>query len=145
MLILAAPVDEGMKSWMQAPIPDLEIAHEEVFTWNIENYRSLNFRERGPRFECGGHPWYGYTVQKNWSGARRSLLTEDVGEYCYFLEGTTSIMSPCTWSKATKKMRRCQTAGMPASSSLWSCGTRTIHRYTNHSVRCWIDAELGGG
>lgn len=72
MLTLAAPVDEGMKTWIQAPLPDLEIAYEEVFTWNIENYRSLSFRERGPKFECGGYPWYGHTVQKNRSGARQS-------------------------------------------------------------------------
>ena len=52
-------VDEAMKARTQIPVPDLEIAYEAVHTWHIENYRGLSNRERGPKFECGGHPWYG--------------------------------------------------------------------------------------
>lgn len=48
-----------MRSRIQPPVPDLEIVHEEVHTWHIENYRALANRERGPKFDCGGNPWYG--------------------------------------------------------------------------------------
>ncbi|KAL8822613.1 MAG: hypothetical protein Q9191_006654, partial [Dirinaria sp. TL-2023a] len=48
---------EAMRARTQVPIPDLEIAHEAVHTWHIENYRGLSNRERGPKFDCGGHPW----------------------------------------------------------------------------------------
>ena len=56
-----------MKARIQTPIPDLEIEHEAVFTWNIDNYRSLSHRERGPRFECGGQPWYDAMDKKIYS------------------------------------------------------------------------------
>ena len=50
-------VDEAMKSRVLVPLPDLEIESEAVNTWNIEGYRSLNKKEHGPIFQCGGHPW----------------------------------------------------------------------------------------
>ena len=46
-----------MKVRCHALLPDLEIASEAVHTWNIEGYRSLQKRERGPKFDCGGSPW----------------------------------------------------------------------------------------
>ena len=40
------------------PIPaDLEVEAEAHHTWDIENWKSLNRREHGPTFECGGYPW----------------------------------------------------------------------------------------
>lgn len=51
-------LDEAMKARVLQKLPDLEINSEAVHTWNIENYRSLSKKERGPTFECGGHPWY---------------------------------------------------------------------------------------
>ena len=47
-----------MKTRFLPELADLEIADEAISTWNIENYRSLQQKERGPKFECGGHPWY---------------------------------------------------------------------------------------
>ena len=47
-----------MKTRVLPELPDLEIADEAISTWNIEDYRSLQQKERGPIFECGGHPWY---------------------------------------------------------------------------------------
>ena len=46
-----------MKARLLPEIPDLEIEAEAVHTWSIENYRSLARKERGPIFQCGGHPW----------------------------------------------------------------------------------------
>ena len=51
-------LDDAMKSRVLPKIPDLEIESEAVHTWNIENYRHLSKKERGPKFDCGGHPWY---------------------------------------------------------------------------------------
>lgn len=50
-------LDEAMKPRVLPKIPDLEIESEAVHTWNIENYRHLSKKERGPKFDCGGHPW----------------------------------------------------------------------------------------
>lgn len=46
-----------MKEKYLPQLPDLETADEGVSTWNIENYPQLRQKERGPIFECGGHPW----------------------------------------------------------------------------------------
>ncbi|KAL8923049.1 MAG: hypothetical protein Q9172_003295 [Xanthocarpia lactea] len=54
--VLASDYD-AMKARILPPVPDLEIQTETVFTWEIENYRSLTRKERSPKFECGGHPW----------------------------------------------------------------------------------------
>lgn len=65
MLDLIRPVrcltdilDEAMKARVLVKLPDLEIESEAIHTWNIENYRGLSKKERGPKFDCGGHPWY---------------------------------------------------------------------------------------
>ena len=46
-----------MKKKYLPQLPDLETADEAVSTWPIENYPQLGQKERGPIFECGGHPW----------------------------------------------------------------------------------------
>lgn len=51
-------LDDAMKARLLPKSPDLESESEAVHTWHIENYRSLSKKERGPKFECGGHPWY---------------------------------------------------------------------------------------
>ncbi|KAL9102026.1 MAG: hypothetical protein Q9163_002781 [Psora crenata] len=48
---------ETMKTRFLPKLPDLETADEAISTWNIERYRSLHQKERGPLFECGGHSW----------------------------------------------------------------------------------------
>ena len=53
-----ADTDDAMRARTMIPMPELEIAYEGQNTWNIENYRSLSKKERGPTFEVGGHPWY---------------------------------------------------------------------------------------
>jgi ubiquitin carboxyl-terminal hydrolase 7 len=50
-------LDEFMKARVLPKIPDLEVDSEAVHTWDIENYRHLSKKERGPKFDCGGHPW----------------------------------------------------------------------------------------
>lgn len=47
-----------MKPKVLPEILDLEIETEAVSTWSIDNWRALKQKERGPNFECGGHPWY---------------------------------------------------------------------------------------
>lgn len=47
-----------MKSRVLPLLPDLEVESEAVHTWELENWRNLPRRARGPIFECGGHPWY---------------------------------------------------------------------------------------
>ncbi|KAL8738063.1 MAG: hypothetical protein Q9181_001087 [Wetmoreana brouardii] len=48
---------EGMKERHLPTLPDLEVLHENINTWHIEDYRRLPKKARGPKFECGGHPW----------------------------------------------------------------------------------------
>ena len=38
-------------------MPDYETEAEAIFTWDIENWRSLPKRSHSPVFECAGHPW----------------------------------------------------------------------------------------
>ncbi|KAI4116187.1 MAG: hypothetical protein LQ345_003350 [Seirophora villosa] len=47
----------GMRERVLPKLPDLEPEFETTYTWHIENYRNLTRKERGPKFECGGHPW----------------------------------------------------------------------------------------
>ena len=46
-----------MKARVLPEIPDLETDSETLHTWHIEDWRSLEKKARGPKFECGGHPW----------------------------------------------------------------------------------------
>ncbi|KAL8929473.1 MAG: hypothetical protein Q9208_001142 [Pyrenodesmia sp. 3 TL-2023] len=48
---------DGMRERILPKLPDLEPEFEAINTWRIENYRSMTRKERGPKFECGGHPW----------------------------------------------------------------------------------------
>ena len=50
--------DEAMKEQVLPLLPDLEPEFEATSTWHIENYRSMTRKERGPKFQCGDHPWY---------------------------------------------------------------------------------------
>lgn len=60
--------DTAMKARILPQLPDLEIEAEAVHTWNIENYRSLGRKARGPVFQCGGHPWC-VTLRGPWHDA----------------------------------------------------------------------------
>ena len=51
-------VDGAMKARFLPEIQDLETNSETVHTWEIEGWRNLPRKARGPIFECGGHPWY---------------------------------------------------------------------------------------
>ncbi|KAL9592959.1 MAG: hypothetical protein Q9179_006218 [Wetmoreana sp. 5 TL-2023] len=48
---------DAMKERHLPMLPDLEVLHETINTWHIEDYRKLPKKARGPKFECGGHPW----------------------------------------------------------------------------------------
>ncbi|KAL8837295.1 MAG: hypothetical protein Q9170_002590 [Blastenia crenularia] len=48
---------DAMRERVLPMLPDLESEFEATHTWHIENYRNMPRRERGPKFECGGHPW----------------------------------------------------------------------------------------
>lgn len=50
--------DDAMKPRVLPLLPDLETESETVHTWEIEDWRNLPKKARGPIFECGGHPWY---------------------------------------------------------------------------------------
>ena len=56
--------DEAMKAKVLPPIADLEIETEAVSTWSIDDWRALKQKERGPIFQCGGHPWYVGTIRE---------------------------------------------------------------------------------
>ncbi|KAL8868468.1 MAG: hypothetical protein Q9174_004972, partial [Haloplaca sp. 1 TL-2023] len=48
---------DAMREQLLPLMPDLDVLYEATSTWNVEGYRNLPRRARGPRFECGGHPW----------------------------------------------------------------------------------------
>lgn len=67
-----------MKARFLPKIPDIDIESEAVQTWNIENYRNLSKKERGPNFDCGGHPWYVHERLSPWAALNiwyRHVLT----------------------------------------------------------------------
>ena len=97
-----------MRARIQIPIPDLEIATEVEHTWTVENWRSLSKKERGPKFECGGHPW---SVPPTIL-CHRDAFDGLIGEYCFSPLETMSIMHRYILSKATRKMRKLPKAGM---------------------------------
>ena len=55
-----------MKARFLPQIQDLETDSETVHTWEIEGWRNLPRKARGPIFECGGHPWYVGSLARNW-------------------------------------------------------------------------------
>ena len=121
---------EAMKTRYLVKLPDLDVESEAIHTWNIEDYRSLSKKERGPNFDCGGHPWYvipgrlGPTVEL--SGLIPIGIDKPSGEYCSFHTETTPTLRPCTLSKGMMILIRPRKAGMPVFSSRWFYGTRTI-------------------
>ena len=48
---------EAMKNIVLVDQPDLETEDETYHTWHIEKWRTLQRREHGPTFQCGGFPW----------------------------------------------------------------------------------------
>lgn len=48
---------EAMRDRFLPALPDYETEAEAVFTWDIQNWRSLPRRTHGPVFHCAGHPW----------------------------------------------------------------------------------------
>jgi len=58
MLTMNPLADDAMKPRVLPLLPDLEAESETVHTWEIESWRNLCKKARGPIFECGGHPWY---------------------------------------------------------------------------------------
>lgn len=42
---------------LQPLIENPKILSDTVFTWKIENWRSLGKKEHGPIFKAGGFPW----------------------------------------------------------------------------------------
>ena len=49
--------DEAMKLRVLPKDTDLETDSEAVHTWVIDDWRHLEKKQRGPKFECGKHPW----------------------------------------------------------------------------------------
>ena len=93
-------LDDAMKAKVLHKLPDLEIESEAVHTWNVENYRNLERKERGPIFECGGHPWYVSLVSTSGISNRRSQsVNSSLGEFYYFHMGITQTMRLYTSNK----------------------------------------------
>lgn len=121
-------LDDAMKPRVLPKIPDLEIDSEAVHTWNIENYRHLSKKERGPKFDCGGHPWY-VTVNSCLSPLRKQANIP-IGKFFFFPLVITPILHPFTWSKDTMRTTSQRKAGMHVPSSRWFYGIRRTPRFT---------------
>lgn len=116
---------------------DLETDSEAVHTWVIDDWRHLEKKTRGPKFECGGHPW---CVRSNLALLSSELGGKDIdsrlGEYSYSHLETTSTSRPSTSNRAmTRGARNRLTAGTLVYNSAWFCGISTTHRYTLCTVR----------
>ena len=48
---------EALKKRFFVDVADHEVEYEASHTWKIENWKSLERKERGPVFSCGPHPW----------------------------------------------------------------------------------------
>ncbi|KJY02284.1 ubiquitin carboxyl-terminal hydrolase like protein [Zymoseptoria brevis] len=48
---------EAMRDRYMPRQPEHEIEAEEIYTWDIQDWRSLPKRTHSPTFTCGGHPW----------------------------------------------------------------------------------------
>lgn len=119
-------------------LPDLEVLYEATNTWHIENYRHLPKKARGPKFECGGHPWYGGGIT-----LETTAMSTDEGAGGYFSSpsATMSTLPLFTSSRDMTTMISLRMTGMRACNSPWSCGARTTHRYTQPKVRCQSFSE----
>lgn len=50
--------DEAMKELVLPPlVEEPRILEDVINTWEVEGWRTLNKKERGPVFEAGGYPW----------------------------------------------------------------------------------------
>lgn len=123
-----------MKARILPLLPDLEPESESIYTWDIENYRSLTRKERSPKFVCAGHPWY---VGRQWpEGAHPERHPADsiAGGYCSSRSVIMSIMPLYTLSRRMKRRTNRQITGMPVHSSPCACGTRTTLQSTCATV-----------
>lgn len=132
-----------MKARILPLLPDLEPESESIYTWDIENYRSLTRRERSPKFECGGHPWYVANQSPESAHAKRHSAESVAGGYCSSPSATMSITPPYILSRRMKRRTSRQITGTPVHSSPCACGTRTNLQSTCATVSpCPIQGEL---
>ena len=127
-----------MRDHALTPIPELEIESETVHTWEIWDWRDLPRKARGPKFECGGHPWYApeATLPVLLSKVPKEISDCPVGECSCFPMATTLTMHPFILSKGTKRgIGSLQMAGMPVHNLRSFYGTRTILLFTLYTVR----------
>lgn len=96
-------------------LPDLEVLHEATDTWHIENYRHLPKKARGPKFECGGHPWYGEGMTLE---ASAMSTDKGAGGYSSSLSATMSTSPLFTSNKDMTTTISLRMTGMRACSSL---------------------------
>lgn len=66
-----------MKARILPELPDQETESEAVFTWRIEGWRNMAKKERGPTFQCGGHPWWASQLLGLVMKATTSLYADD--------------------------------------------------------------------
>lgn len=58
MVAILTNIDERMKEHIFPPlVEEPEIIEDVHHTWEIEGWRQLGKKERGPIFMAGGYPW----------------------------------------------------------------------------------------
>lgn len=50
-------IDAAMMARILPKDPELETLDETHHTWHVKNWRTLDRKEHGPAFQCGGSPW----------------------------------------------------------------------------------------
>lgn len=50
-------IDAAMMARILPKDPELETLDETYHTWHIKSWRTMNEKEHGPAFQCGGSPW----------------------------------------------------------------------------------------
>lgn len=122
-----------MKARILPELPDQETETESVFTWKIENWRNLPKKERGPIFQCGGHPWWVPNLPRSFVLKGSWWHTDRIeGGYYSFPTATTLNTHRSTSSKAMRINR--QTIGTHACNLPWCYGIQTIPRSTSNTV-----------
>lgn len=117
-LCLTYSLDDAMKARVLHKLPDLEIESEAVHTWNVENYRNMERKERGPKFECGGHPWYvGLGSPSTIVSCCIQVVNQQSGEFYSSRLETTRTMRLYILNKGMMKKTNLRKDGMHASSS----------------------------
>ena len=125
-----------MKTRLLPQLPDLEIEDEAVSTWNIEDYRDLPTKVRGPKFICGGHPWY-ESIAKREDSLKRGF-DGIIGEYYSFPPATTLTLHHFILSRVGMKViprTSHQKDGRPVCNLRWLSGIRTTLRSSCTTVR----------